>query len=62
MDDRNIIPLCVDCHQKYDRHHLDILHLLTLPEQLYVVQLAGSIERARQRLAPSEYQRLPEKT
>lgn len=57
MDAANIIPLCVNHHTEFDRHNLDLLHLLTLDEQLYVVQAAGSIERARQRLVPSEYRK-----
>lgn len=51
------IPLCLACHTGFDRHDLDVLHLLTLDEQLTVVRNAGSIERARQRLLPSEYRR-----
>lgn len=51
------IPLCLDCHTEFDRHNLDILELLTLDEQLALVRNAGSIERARQRVLPSEYRK-----
>lgn len=51
------IILCLSCHTKFDRHNLDVLHLLTLDEQITLVRNAGSIERARQRVLPSEYKR-----
>lgn len=58
MDADNIIPLCLEHHQEFDRHRLDILHLCSLNEQLSTVRQLGSIERARQRLMPSEYKRI----
>lgn len=51
------IPLCPTCHTRFDRHQLDVLHLLSLDEQIALVRNAGSIERARQRVLPSEYRR-----
>lgn len=57
MDAEGIIPLCLRHHTAFDRHEFDVLELCTLEEQLYVVRQAGSIERARQRLAPSEYRK-----
>lgn len=57
MDADGIIPLCLDHHARFDRHEFDILELCSLEEQLYTVRVAGSIERARQRLAPSEYRK-----
>jgi hypothetical protein len=56
-----VIPLCsrikggTGCHDEFDAHRLDVLEHLTLDEQLATVRAAGSIERARQRLAPSDY-------
>lgn len=57
MDADGIIPLCLDHHTRFDRHEFDVLELCSLEEQLYCVREAGSIERARQRLAPSEYRK-----
>lgn len=57
MDAAGIIPLCLAHHTRFDEHQLDVLELCTLEEQLYCVRQAGSIERARQRLVPSEYRR-----
>jgi hypothetical protein len=46
----NVVPLCGDvCHPAYDRHELDLLPYLTLPEQLAAVQQAGSIALAYRR-------------
>lgn len=51
----NIVPLCSNakggagCHQAFDAHRLDLLEVLTLPEQVRLVQLAGGLERARDR-------------
>ncbi len=52
-----IVPLCFYCHQRFDSHDIDILGLLSLDEQLALVRAAGSLERARQRVVPSEYRR-----
>lgn len=57
MDAEGIIPLCLSHHTSFDGHALDVLELCTLEEQLYTVRAAGSIERARRRLAPSEYRK-----
>lgn len=50
-----VVPLCSTssggpgCHQAYDDHQLDLLPYLTTDEQVALVRLAGSIERARSR-------------
>jgi hypothetical protein len=50
-----IVPLCSDmkgglgCHQAYDAHELDLLPHLTTAEQVALVRMAGTIERARDR-------------
>jgi hypothetical protein len=49
------VPLCsrvkggLGCHDLYDSHKLDILHLLTLTEQVALVSSAKSILRAFER-------------
>jgi hypothetical protein len=61
VDPDDIVPLCgpnadpTTCHGKDHRNQLDLLALLTLPEQLRVVAHLGSIENARVRLAPTQY-------
>lgn len=57
-----IVPLCKPvglggsgCHDRFDAHRLDLLHLLTLDEQLALVAAAGGIEQARIRACPSSY-------
>lgn len=56
-----VLPLCgpatdvTTCHGKDHAKRLDLLPLLTLPEQIQAVADAGGIELARRRLAPSEY-------
>jgi len=41
MDARCVIPLCVDCHAAEHDGKLELLPLLTLEEQAYVVSLVG---------------------
>jgi hypothetical protein len=53
----SVIPLCTAHHKRYDAHELDILHVLTLEEQVQAVQDAGGIENARKRLCPSLYRK-----
>jgi 5-methylcytosine-specific restriction endonuclease McrA len=43
-DPRNIVPLCVECHQRFDSGRLDILPVLTRDEQAYAVELVGTVE------------------
>ena len=48
----NIVPLCGGphgCHGAYDRHDLDLLPYLTLPEQIAAVRQAGGIALAYRR-------------
>jgi hypothetical protein len=52
-----ILPLCRSCHTAFDHHRLDVLSLLTTDEQVALVRAAGSLERARMRVLPSEYRR-----
>ena len=50
----NIVPLCGGpdgCHGAYDRHELDLLPFLTLPEQIAAVRQAGGIALAYRRTA-----------
>lgn len=49
------MPLCRSCHEAYDARELDILHVLTIDEQLNALEAAGGLESARMRLAPSLY-------
>lgn len=50
----NIVPLCGDqCHPAYDRHELDLLPYLTLPEQVAAVRQAGGIALAYRRTTNS---------
>lgn len=56
----DIAPLCPvfapeRCHQRFDAHELDLLPFLAPEEQTRAVELAGGIEAARKRLAPSAY-------
>jgi predicted restriction endonuclease len=50
-----ILPLCGDCHSRFDSHRLDVLGVLSLDEQIELVRQAGGIEQARIRSAPSAY-------
>jgi hypothetical protein len=50
-------PLHRTHHRAYDAHELDILHVLTLEEQVQAVRDAGGIENARKRLCPSLYRK-----
>lgn len=52
-DPRNIVPLCVDCHADEHNGRLELLPLLTLPEQGYIAELVG-IEEARRRTTRKE--------
>lgn len=47
-DQLNVLPLCPGCHRQYDSNQLEVLPLLTLTEQSYIVLLVG-IEEARLR-------------
>lgn len=47
-DPRNIVPLCPLCHGAQHRGELELLPLLDLSEQSYIVSLVG-IEEARRR-------------
>jgi hypothetical protein len=56
----DIVPLCPvfapeECHRRVDSHELDLLPFLAPEEQTRAVELAGGIEAARKRLAPSAY-------
>jgi hypothetical protein len=51
-----IVPLCREHHTAFDAHRIDLLPHLTYAEQAEAVRVIG-IERARERLAPSEYRR-----
>lgn len=52
-----IVPLCSHikggngCHDRYDSHQLDLRPYVTVEESVAAVRAAGSIERARSRLA-----------
>lgn len=52
-----IVPLCSTikggggCHDDYDAHRLDLRGYVTIDEAVAAVRAAGSIERARNRLA-----------
>jgi 5-methylcytosine-specific restriction endonuclease McrA len=49
MGAENIVPLCRECHVEYDQHRLDLLPVLTLPEQVAAVRQAGGIALAYRR-------------
>jgi hypothetical protein len=49
VNPERIIPLCKQCHMKYDAHSLDILAYLSYDEQAIVVRDLG-IVRAYKRL------------
>jgi predicted restriction endonuclease len=49
VDADDIVPLCREHHQLYDRHELDLLPYLTHAEQAAAVAHVG-IESARRRL------------
>lgn len=51
----DIVPLGPVCHRRFDAHELDLLPYLAPEEQVRAVELAGSIETAFRRLAPSAY-------
>lgn len=54
MSADNVVPLCGGpdgCHGAYDRHELDLLPYLTLPEQVAAVRQAGGIALAYRRTA-----------
>lgn len=57
----DVVPLCGPatdtrtCHGLQHAHRLDLLELLSLPEQLRAVECFGSLENARVHLAPSLY-------
>lgn len=47
----SVIPLCRRHHEAYDRHEIDLLPFLFLPEQVAAVQAAGGIAAANRRLS-----------
>jgi hypothetical protein len=49
VDPDRVIPLCKQCHMKYDAHELDILAYISYEEQAIVVRDLG-IVRAYKRL------------
>jgi hypothetical protein len=49
-----IVPLCPECHRKYDAHELDLLGALTTEEETQLVADLG-LEAARKRICPSDY-------
>lgn len=59
----DVVPLCGPvgdsqaCHTRYDKGEIDLLDKLDLDRQLRCVELLGSIENARMRLAPGDYHR-----
>ncbi len=58
VDPRGIVPLCSHCHGQYDRHEIGILEVLNPDEQMYAVEVLGTIEAARMRLDPVDYHRV----
>jgi hypothetical protein len=56
VEPESVVPLCPEHHKQYDAHALDLLSYLQSPEQIRAVSDYGSIEIARRRLCPSEYQ------
>ena len=46
----SVIPLCRDCHRKYDARDLDVLPHLTVREQAQAVTDAGGIIAALRRV------------
>lgn len=52
-DPLGVIPLCRICHSAYDSGRLDILPVLTIPEQTYAVSLVGIAEAYRRTTAES---------
>ena len=59
VDPDRIVPACgpfpAGCHGDIDMRRINLLHYLTLSEQLQAVKDAGGIEAARIRLAPVEH-------
>lgn len=53
----NIVGLCWTCHTAFDEHRMDLLGYLDVDEQANAVLECGGIENARQRLAPSLYEK-----
>lgn len=51
----SVIPLCRSHHRRYDEHHIDVLHVLTIDEQIRAVLDLDGIEPARLRTAPTAY-------
>lgn len=45
----SVVPLCDECHRRYDAHDLDILPILSLDEQVAAVRDAGGIIAALRR-------------
>lgn len=46
-DARNCLPLCRACHAAFDTGLLDVLPVLSRPEQAYAVELVGMAEAYR---------------
>lgn len=61
VDPRDIVILCGpstdsrSCHNRFDSGQIDLQEHLTTEEQARCVEVLGSIENARMRLAPSDY-------
>lgn len=59
----DIVPLCGPvgdsnaCHTRFDAGEIDLLDKLDSDRQLRAVEVMGSIESARMRLAPLDYRR-----
>lgn len=49
------IPLCVDCHRKYDARELSILAVLSYEEQAAAVALVGIVRATHRLTAQREY-------
>lgn len=46
----SIVPLCPECHRRFDSRELCIIHVLETDEQVRAVSDLGSIESARRHL------------
>jgi hypothetical protein len=46
-DDLCVLPLCRECHYRYDSHELDVLSVLTFAEQAHAVEHLGLLRALR---------------
>ena len=53
------IPLCRNCHKRYDAHDLDLEHLLTHPERHRVLDAAYTLWDALNRTSPHSLKKIP---